>query len=55
LQVFIREQEVMQRFVTASQLETLCLDISDDDISRAVVSIADWLEATDGLYIHEGG
>jgi hypothetical protein len=52
LQVFIHEQEVMQRFVGTTQLETLCLDISDDDVPKAVESIADWLEATDGLYIH---
>ncbi len=55
LQVFVHEQVVMQRFVNASALETLHLDISDDDVPKAVESIADWLEATDGLYIHEGG
>jgi hypothetical protein len=52
LQIFIHEQEVMQRFVGASQIEALYLDISDDDVPKAVESIADWLEATDGLYIH---
>lgn len=54
LQVFIREQEVMQRFVAASQLQSLQLDISDDDVPNAVEVIADWLEATGGLYIREG-
>ncbi len=54
LQVFIREQEVMQRFVAASQLQSLQLDISDDDVPNAVEAIADWLEATGGLYINEG-
>jgi hypothetical protein len=53
LQLFIREQEVMQRFVTASSLVTLQLDISDDDVLHAVETVADWLESTDGLYIHE--
>ena len=53
LQVFVHEQEVMQRFVNASILETLHVDISDDDVPKAVESIADWLEATDGLYIHD--
>jgi hypothetical protein len=53
LQLFIREQEVMQRFVTASSLVTLQLDISDDDVPRAVETVANWLESTDGLYIHE--
>ncbi len=51
LQEFLREQEVMQRFVAASQLETLHLDVSDDDVPHAVEAIADWLEATGGLYI----
>ena len=53
LQLFIREQEVMQRFVTASSLIALQLDISDDDVPQAVETVADWLELTDGLYIHE--
>lgn len=55
LQVFIHEQEVMQSFVDASLLEKLHLDISDDDVLKAVETIADWLETTDGLYIREGG
>ncbi len=53
LQVFVHEQEVMQRFVGLSQLPMLLLDISDDDVPKAVESIADWLEATDGLYLHD--
>ncbi len=51
LQVFVHEQEVMQRFVSASQLEKFQLDISDDDVPKAVESIAGWLEATGGLHI----
>jgi hypothetical protein len=51
LQVFIREQEVMQRFVTASTLPTLLLDISDDDVNHAVEDIADWMESSGGLYM----
>jgi hypothetical protein len=51
LQVFIREQEVMQRFVTASTLPTLLLDISDDDVDHAVEDIADWMESSGGLYM----
>ncbi len=54
LQVFIREQEVMRGFVNASALEKLYLDISDDDVPHAVEAIADWLEGTGGLVIHEG-
>jgi nitrogen regulatory protein PII len=50
LQAFVREQEVMQGFVSASRLQTLNVDISDDDVDRAVESIADWMEQTGGLY-----
>lgn len=49
LQVFINEQEVMQRFIDASALETLRVDISDDNVTRAVERIADWMEQTGGL------
>ncbi|HSB65220.1 MAG TPA: hypothetical protein VLD65_01500 [Anaerolineales bacterium] len=55
LQIFIREQEVMQNFVDTSILEKFQLDISDDDVPKAVETVTDWMEATDGLYIHEGG
>jgi hypothetical protein len=51
LQVFINEQEVMKGFVEASVLETMWLDISDDDVGGAVERIADWMEQTDGLYM----
>jgi hypothetical protein len=51
LQVFVHEQEVMQGFVDASALETLQVDISDDNVARAVEGIADWMEQTGGLYI----
>lgn len=54
LQVFAHEQQVMNRFVEASSLPTLRLDLSDDDVPEAVESIADWLEATGGLYITDG-
>jgi len=54
LQVFIHEQEVMERFVEASVLETLRVDISDDDVERTVENIADWMEKTGGLYILDG-
>jgi hypothetical protein len=54
LQVFIHEQEVMERFIEASMLETLRVDISDDDVERTVENIADWMEETGGLYILDG-
>ncbi len=50
LQVFIHEQEVMERFIEASTLDSLRLDVSDDNIIGAVESIADWMENTGGLY-----
>jgi hypothetical protein len=51
LQVFIHEQEVMERFIKGSTLESLRLDVSDDNINRAVENIADWMENTGGLYV----
>jgi hypothetical protein len=49
LQIFINEQEVMKGFVEASLLDVLWLDISDDEVERAVERIADWMEQTGGL------
>ncbi len=54
LQVFIDEQEVMKRYVGASSLESLQLDVSDDDVGGAVECIAGWMEATSGLTMLEG-
>jgi hypothetical protein len=51
LQVFVQEQELMQRLVGASALPCLPVDISDNDILRAVGKIADWMEQTGGLYM----
>jgi Thymidylate kinase len=53
LDIFIREQELMRRLVAESRLPRLELDISDNDIPRAVGKIADWLEATGGLEMEE--
>jgi hypothetical protein len=53
LEVFILEQELMRRLVGESRLPRLELDISDNDILRAVDRIADWLEATGGLWMEE--
>lgn len=51
LSVFIRDQELMKRLVGESILPRLELDISDNDIPRAVEAIADWLESTGGLWM----
>jgi hypothetical protein len=51
LQAFIDEQQLMSRLVNASTLPVLTLDVSDNDVRRAVEEIADWLERTGGLYV----
>ena len=51
LSVFVREQELIKRLVGESILPKFELDISDNDISRAVEEIADWMEATGGLWM----
>jgi hypothetical protein len=48
---FIREQELMRELVANSILPSLTLDISDNNIPSAVERVANWLEATGGLYI----
>ena len=50
LQVFLAEQETIGLLVERSTLPSLRLDVSDGDIPKAADSIADWLEATGGLY-----
>jgi len=50
LSAFVAEQALLDRLVSESLLPTLHLDISDNDVPRAVEHIADWLEATGGLY-----
>ncbi len=51
LQVFIREQTLMRELVGKSLLPVVKIDISDDDVARAVERVADWLEQTGGLYM----
>ncbi len=51
LDLFVREQELMTRLVGESILPTLHLDISDNDVPRAVERIADWMEQTGALYM----
>jgi hypothetical protein len=50
LQRFVREQEVFRRLVSQSILPTLVVDVSDNDINRVVVEIADWMTETGGLW-----
>jgi len=51
LDVFVREQELMDELVGNSIIPTLELDVSDNDIPAAVERIADWLDETGGLYM----
>lgn len=53
LDIFIREQEMMKDLAERSMLPYLTLDVSDNNVGAAVNRIADWMEASGGLYIHE--
>jgi hypothetical protein len=53
LEVFISEQERMKDLVERSMLPHLTLDVSDNDVAGAVERIADWMEASGGLYMRE--
>ncbi|RKY50393.1 MAG: hypothetical protein DRP86_03625 [Candidatus Neomarinimicrobiota bacterium] len=50
LSVFQKEQMIMKSYIERSILPVLTLDISDNDKTRAVESIAQWLKETGGLY-----
>lgn len=52
LSLYVREQEQMQTLVEQSLLPKKAIDVSDNNVQRAVESIADWLEQTGGLYVH---
>jgi len=51
LDVFVRKQELMKRLAGESILPRLELDISDYNIPPAVEKIAEWMEATGGLWM----
>ena len=53
LDLFVREQKVLDRLVAQSTLPVLKLDVSDNDIAAAANRVADWLEATGGLWMEE--
>jgi hypothetical protein len=55
LRIFEREQELFAELLERTALPLLRVDISDNDIPRAVETIADWLEANGGLYFPEAG
>lgn len=49
LDQFKREQEVLEDLISHSLLPVLRVDLSDNNVSRAVESIVDWMSATGGL------
>jgi hypothetical protein len=49
--IFLSEQELMEEMVAVSRLPHMAVDLSDNDVPRAVEEIADWLERTGGLYM----
>lgn len=51
LSAFIEEQERLGELARASRLPCLELDLSDNDVTAAAGRVADWLEATGGLYM----
>lgn len=51
LQVFVNEQELLQRLISKSALPTLTVDVSDNNIPKTVEKIAAWLEQTGGLFM----
>ena len=51
LEVFIAEQALTRRLVMESLLPWTEIDISDNDVPRAAGAVADWLEATGGLWM----
>ena len=53
LNIFLAEQELMKKLVSESRLQSLWLDVSDNNIPKAVEGIAGWMETTGGLYMPE--
>lgn len=53
LDQFKREQEVLEELVSRSLLPVLRVDISDNNVPKAVETIVDWMSATGGLEMPE--
>jgi hypothetical protein len=47
----VQEQELLHELIDRSALSKLTVDISDNNVPRAVEKIADWLEQTGGLFM----
>jgi hypothetical protein len=55
LSVFLREQERLERLVSASRLPSLVLDVSGNDVGAFADAIADWMERTGGCWYPGSG
>ncbi len=53
LDQFKREQEVLEDLISHSLLPVLRVNLSDNNVSRAVETIVDWMSATGGLEMPE--
>lgn len=53
LELFKREQEVLEDLVSRSLLPVFRLDISDNDVPKTVETIVDWMSETGGLEMPE--
>lgn len=53
LQVFVHEQEEMERFIEASTLDSLRGDVLDANVQKMVETIVEWMANTGGLYVVE--
>lgn len=50
INIFIEEQELMKNLISKSVLPILELDISDNNIIKAVDKVAEWMKETGGLW-----
>ena len=53
LDQFKREQEVLEELISRSLLPVLRVDISDNNVAKAIETIVDWMSATGGLEMPE--
>ena len=54
LELFTREQELLQKLVSQSRLPCLWVDISDNQLDAAVERVVAWMETTGGLSMPAG-
>jgi hypothetical protein len=51
LKIFNEEQEMMNELVAESVLQTLYMDVTDNNVQHAAECIADWQEGNSGLWM----